>query len=381
MTPSHALEVLSPGSLLPTRVVRGSGARLWDDEGHALWDWYGGHAVTLLGQGHPRWVKALTEQAQTLSFVSNLAPLPIREAACEALCRFTRMDRVFLVNCGAEANEALLKIARKSTGRPVIVAMERSFHGRTMACLGVTHGGPYRAQHLPIHGEARFVPFGDVEALERAMGPDVAAVFIEPIQGIAGVYETTPGFLTEARRICDQHGSLLLLDEIQTGVGRTGIAMAFHREPDCRPDGVSVGKSVGSGFPVAAALLTEALAETTRPLEHGTTYGGGPLACAVILAVLEAIEEEGLLARAVSLEAAVRLGARELPSILEVRGKGCLLGLALDRPARPVLEALVPLGVLPGTASDPRCLRLCPPAVMPDEGISALLLALSQILR
>lgn len=374
------LDILAPSSMLPVQVVRGEGARLFEASGHALWDFYGGHAVALLGQGHPRWVEALAAQARTLTFVSNLAPLPVRDEAIARLCAVARADRAFLVNSGAEANEAALKVARKATGRPVIVAMRRSFHGRTMACLGVTEGGPYRAHHAPIHGEARFVPFGDLDALDAAMGPDVAGVFIEPIQGIAGVYEAPDGFLTAARRICDRHGSLLMLDEIQTGLGRTGQWMAWHREPECRPDLVTIGKSLGSGFPVAGLLMTEAMARSTRAGEHGTTYGGGPLACASILAVIDIIEREDLLASALRVEAWVREGVAGMASVREVRGKGALLGLVLDRPARGVLEAIVHHGVLPGTASDPNCLRLCPPALMPKEGVDALVAGLRLVL-
>lgn len=377
---NHGLEVLAPSSMLPVEVVRGEGARLFEKDGRALWDFYGGHAVALLGQGHPRWIQAIADQARTLTFVSNLAPLPVRDAALAALCEVARADRAFLVNSGAEANEAALKVARKATGRPVIVAMVRSFHGRTMACLGVTEGGPYRGHHQPIHGEARFVPFGDAAALEAAMGPDVAGVFVEPIQGIAGVYEAPDGFLTACREICDRHGALLLIDEIQTGLGRTGTWMAWHREPDCRPDLVTVGKSLGSGFPVAGLLLTEAMARSTKPGEHGTTYGGAPLAAAAILAVIDIIRAESLLDRAQNVERWVRQGVASIPSVREVRGKGALLGLVLDRPARPVLEAIVHHGVLPGTASDPHCLRLCPPALMPREGVDALVAGLRAVL-
>ena len=376
-----ALETLSPSSVLPISIESGRGARLFDAAGTAYWDLYGGHAVALLGQGHPGWVSALQQQAERLSFVTTLAPTSVRDRAIDALCAFARVDRAFLVNSGAEANEAALKVARKATGRGTVVAMEGGFHGRTMACLGVTHSGHYRADHAPVHGDARFVPFGDLPSLEAAVDGDVAAVMIEPIQGIGGVHEAPPGYLNAARGLCDAHGAALILDEVQTGIGRTGAAMAWHHEPACRPDLVTVGKSLGAGFPVAALLLTEAMAATTKPGEHGSTFGSAPLACAAILAVLEAIEAEDLLARGRELEARLRAAVGDLPGVQAVRGRGCLLGVVLDRPARPVSAALLEAGFLTGGANDPRCLRLCPPAVLPFSAIGAFARALCSALE
>lgn len=375
-----ALTTLAPASMLPVSIERGTGATLFDTDGNAYADLYGGHAVALLGQGHPRWVAALHDQARTLSFVSTVAPVPLRDRAAQALCDFTGMHTAFLVNSGAEANEAALKIARKATGRGVIVAFERGFHGRTMACLGVTEGGAYRSQHDPVHGPARFVPYGDAEALAAALDEDVAAVLIEPIQGIAGVMEPPPGFLIACRTLCDAVGALLIVDEIQTGIGRCGRAMQWHAEPACAPDVATVGKSLGAGFPVAAMLCSEAVAATAKPGEHGSTFGGGPLACAVIEAVLGAIADEDLLDRARTLEAIARRRGAALPGVLEVRGAGCLLGVVLDRPARPVAQALVEAGFLTGTAADPRCLRLCPPAIMPPATLEAFFDALAAAL-
>ncbi len=375
-----ALTLLSEASVLPFSIVRGEGARLFDADGNAYWDFYGGHAVALLGQGHPGWVRAIAAQAETLSFITTVAPVPVRAAAIEALCDFTRMARAFLVNSGAEANEAALKIARKATGREVVVAMEGGFHGRTMACLGVTHAGHYRSDHAPAHASARFVPLGDEAALRAAMGPDVAAVILEPIQGIAGAVPAPVGFLETCRAVCDEHGAVLILDEVQTGIARTGLAMAWHAEPDCSPDLVTVGKSLGAGFPVAALLCNEVMASTVAPGEHGTTFGGAPLAAAAVGAVLAAIREEGLVARAAALGARITHEAGRIPGVLAVRGRGALLGLVLDRPARPVAVALRDRGVLTGTAADPACLRLCPPAVLPPEGVDAFLTALRDTL-
>jgi acetylornithine/N-succinyldiaminopimelate aminotransferase len=372
-----ALQTLSAAATLPVRFVRGQGAQLFDDADTPYWDFYGGHAVALLGQSHPAWVAAIHMQAQTLSFVSTVAPLDVRDRANAELCAFTGMDHAFLVNSGAEANEAALKIARKATGRTVIIAMERGFHGRTMACLGVTHSGHYRSDHSPVHGEVRFVPPGDEAALAAAMGPDVAGIIVEPIQGIAGVIPLPEGYLTRCRALCDVHGAVLIMDEVQTGVGRTGLPLASHIEPTARPDLVTVGKSLGGGFPVAALLLSRAMADTTKPGEHGSTFGGGPLACAALLATLEIIQTEALMAKAKAFEAKIRGG--DFTGVVQVRGAGCLLGLVMDQPAGPIKNALLDHGILVGTSNDKNCLRLCPPAAMPDEGVDALQAALAAV--
>ena len=382
-TMTSLLQTLAPTSLLPFEIVRGEGSRLFTEDGTAYWDFYGGHAVALLGQGHPRWVQAIARQANQLSFVTTVAPLSIREEAARKLSSFAGMDRAFFVNSGAEANEGALKVARKATGRDVVVAMEHGFHGRTVACLGVTQSGSYRSQHSPIHGQARFVPFGDLDALRGALDETVAAVILEPIQGIAGIIEPPPGFLAGVRATCDEVGALFICDEIQTGVARTGLPFRFHAE-DCRPDLVTCGKSLGNGFPVAALLLTEAMAATTSPGEHGTTFGGGPLACAAVVAVLDSIEQEELLPRANAIASWVKSlapgGERAIPGVVAVRGGGCLLGLVLERPAKPVAAALRDAGILTGTAHDPHCLRLCPPATLPDEALPALHAALAAAL-
>jgi acetylornithine/N-succinyldiaminopimelate aminotransferase len=347
---------------LPIEIHSGEGALLWDTSGRCYWDFYGGHAVTLLGQGHPRWVEALTRQARQLAFFTTLGPVPVRRRAAEALCRFVGLDVAFFVNSGAEANEAALKIARKATGRPVVVAMEHGFHGRTLGALGATWR--YREQHAPAVGPTRFVPFGDTEALRDAIGDDVAAVIVEPIQGIAGIVEPPEGFLARVEALCRAHGALLIADEIQCGAGRMGVpSPSLHQ--GVRPDLLTLGKGLGGGFPVAACLMTRAVADTVRPGEHGTTFGGAPLACAAVEATLAILEEEDLMAKARAIGAVLRDALRDQPGIEEVRGGGAWIGIALDRPAGPVKDALLQEGFLAGTATDPTVLRVAPPAVMP----------------
>jgi acetylornithine/N-succinyldiaminopimelate aminotransferase len=359
MTP-HLLDTLGQGRI-PVTLESGEGALLWDVLGRTFWDFYGGHAVTLIGQGHPRWADAIARQARNLSFFTTLADVPVRSRAGAALCAFTDMDAAFFVNAGAEANEAALKIARKSTGRPVIIAMEHGFHGRTMGALGVTWG--YRDQHAPAHGEVRFVPFGDLEALKAALDERVAGVITEPIQGIAGVVVPPAGWLAEVQRLAHANGSVLIADEVQSGIGRSGVPLVSHAM-GAAPDLVTVGKGLGGGFPVAALLLTKKMVETVRPGEHGTTFGGAPLACAAVEITLDILVQEGMLAKANALGAAMKQKLA-IPGVTTVRGDGAWIGVVLDRPAKPIAAMLLEKGFIVGTSSDPNVLRLAPPAVMP----------------
>jgi acetylornithine/N-succinyldiaminopimelate aminotransferase len=359
MTP-HMLDTVGSGRL-PLTLESGEGALLWDVLGRTFWDFYGGHAVTLIGQGHPRWAEAIAKQAKNLSFFTTLADVPVRTRATAALCSFTGMPVAWFVNSGAEANEAALKIARKATGRPVVVAMEHGFHGRTMGALGVTWG--YRDQHSPAHGEVRFVPFGDIEALKAALDGTVAAVMTEPMQGIAGLVVPPKGWLKQVQEAVHANGSVLICDEVQSGIGRAGWPLACRAE-GVEPDLVTVGKGVGGGFPVAAILMTEKMAATVKPGEHGTTFGGAPMACAAVEATLDIILSEGMMEKARALEAEMKA---KLPGngVVEVRGSGAWIGVVLDRPAKPIAAQLLEKGFIVGTASDPRVIRLAPPAVMP----------------
>lgn len=365
------------GAKLPITLHSAEGALLVDAGGRTFWDFYGGHAVTLIGQAHPVWVEAITQQARTLSFFTTLGDVPIRTRAANALCELTGMDRAWFVNSGAEANEAALKVARKATGRPVMIAMEGGFHGRSMGALGVTWG--YRDQHQPPHGEVRFVPFGDLDALKAALDEQVAGVITEPILGMGGVVVPPKGWLAGVAEACKQNGSVLICDEVQSGMGRTGTPLACHLE-GVRPDIVTVGKGLGGGFPVAAVLLTEALAQTVKPGEHGTTFGGAPMACAAVEATLQILRDEGLLERAQRLGELMRQHF-EVPGVVELRGAGAWLGIVLDRPAKPIAAELLKRGFLVGTSTDPNTLRLAPPAVTPEYAVVGLGEALADALR
>lgn len=373
----YILDTVGPIKL-PIRLQSAEGALMWDQDGKTYWDFYGGHAVTLIGQAHPKWVDALTRQARALSFATIIADVPVRTRAAKALCQFTGFDKVFFVNSGAEANEAALKIARKSTGRSVMIAFEHGFHGRTMGALGVTW--KYRDQHEPAHGPTRFVPYGDLDALAKAMGPDVAGVIAEPIQGIAGIVEPPKGWLKGVETLCRQHGAVLIVDEVQSGLGRTGIPL-LCREEGVSPDLVTVGKGLGGGFPVAALLLTDAMAATTKAGEHGTTFGGAPLACAAVEATLQIVAEEGLMAKATALGHAMKDKIGAVAGVLQVRGRGAWIGVVLDRPAKPVAEEMQKRGFLMGTAGDPNVIRLAPPAVMPHSAVQMLAEAFDEVLN
>lgn len=355
---------------LPITLVRGEDCRVWDDQGKVYWDLYGGHAVAIIGHCHPLWVEALTEQARRLVFYSNVVESPLRAAACRALVEQAppNLTRVFLSNSGAEANEVALKLARHHTGRAEVVAFEGAFHGRTAGALAVTWEKKYREYAQPGLGHTRFVPWGEVPRLDEG----VAAVILEPVQSLAGMRTATAGFLHGLRAECDRVGALLILDEVQTAWGRLGspFAATFW---DVRADLITSAKSAAGGFPVGVTLVDDAIARRARAGDQGSTFGAGPLACAAILATHHVIRAEGLVERAAAVERHVR---QVLPDDVEVRGHGCLLGLAFDRPVAPLVAGLRERGFLVGGSDDPRVMRLMPPLTLPFRAVDELAEAL-----
>lgn len=347
---------------MPVRPVSGHGSWLVDESGAEWLDAYGGHAVAATGHSHPHVVQAIAEQAATLLFYSSVVPHPNREALARELARLSPdpLGRVFFCNSGAEANENALHLARKVTGRQRIVSLAGGWHGRTVATLAVTDGAKYEAGALragmPLSTR---IPFDDIAALERAVDDTVAAVILEPVQGMTGARDCAPEFLAAARRVCTDRGALLLFDEVQCGVGRCGAftaAEAFGVVPDV----LTLAKGLGSGLPIAATITTPAVASTLVIGDLGSTFGGGPVPCAAALATLEVIEREGLIENAIAIGARLSRGALELGA-LSVQGRGLLLGLRLDRPAAEVQRALFRRRILTGTSSDPAVLRLLPP--------------------
>jgi acetylornithine aminotransferase len=365
----------------PKRVLtRGHGAHVWDADGNEYVDLLGGIAVNALGHGHPALVEAVTTQLRTLGHVSNFfATEPQVELAERLGALLGAPAKVFLTNSGTEANEAALKLTRR-TGRTHLVAAEGSFHGRTMGALALTAKAAYREPFEPLPGEVTFVPYGDTAALAEAVTDRTAAVVLEPLQGEAGVLVPPPAYLADARRITREHGALLWLDEVQTGVGRTGRWFAAAADPAVAPDVVTLAKGLAGGFPIGACLAVGEAGDLLGPGNHGTTFGGNPVACAAALAVLGVIEQEELLDRVTVLGEKLRDGLAADPRVTEVRGAGLLVGLDLARPvSAEVAAAALEAGFIVNNPT-PERIRLAPPLVLGDDDAEAFLRAWPAIL-
>lgn len=365
----------------PVALVRGEGCYVWDVEGRRYLDFYGGHCVTLIGHCPPRVVQAIQEQAARLLFYSNIVYSPVRAQAAALLAAMAPegLRHVFFCNSGTEANETALKLARAWTGKPGLIALERGFHGRTLGSLAATEPIGYRKPYLSILPPTHFIPMGDLEALERLLHQhdDIAAVILEPIQSMAGVYEAPIAYYQNLRALCDRHGVVLIFDEVQTGVGRTG-SFSIAEQYGIRPDLITLAKSLGSGVPVGAVLVSEAIAATIKPGDQGTTFGGGMLAMAAVIATLETIRDEALMTRAPKIFECIRQNLAD--HVVDVRGRGCLIGIELNRPAAPVLTQLRQHGVLAGSASHPYVIRLMPPLNTPDDALDVFLETFLQVL-
>ncbi len=364
---------------VPFQPARGEGPYLFTASGERYLDFYGGHAVALLGYGHPRLLAALEQQSRTLFFQSSLFPLPVRERAAACLTAFgpAGLDKVFFVNSGAEANENALRIAFLATGRRRVVAVEGAFHGRTAAAGASTwgHDAWYAFPQAPFG--AGFVPFDDVLALERAVAKDVAAVILEPVQGVAGARAMSREFLAAARDLSSSRGAVLIFDEVQCGMGRSGwpfVAQAVGITPDI----LTTAKGLGGGFPVGAVMVAEALARRLNKGDLGTTFGGGPLAAALVEATLRTLDEEELLPRVRRLSERLVHESRVGP-VQEVQGMGFLLGLRTAPPAKEVLAALRRRRILAGGSADPHVVRLLPPLILEDHHVDELVAALKEI--
>jgi len=365
----------------PLALVRGEGAVVWDETGRSYVDLFGGIAVNVLGHAHPAVVTAVTKQVGTLGHVSNLFAAEPPIALAELLLALAgRPGRVFFCNSGAEANEAAFKLSRR-TGRTHVVAADGGFHGRTMGALALT-GQPAKADPFrPLPGQVTHVPYGDVEALAGAVTDATAMVILEPIQGENGVVVPPPGYLAAAREITRTHGALLVLDEVQTGVGRTGHWF-LHQAEGVEPDVVTLAKGLGGGLPLGATLAFGAAATLLGPGSHGSTFGGNPISCAAGLAVLSTIASEGLLDHVKRIGERLRRGIEALdhPLVAGVRGAGLLLGVVLTAPVAGTLaEALHGKGFLINPVQ-PDVLRLAPPLILSAEQADAFLAALAAVL-
>ncbi|MFZ4155901.1 acetylornithine transaminase [Streptomyces pseudogriseolus] len=363
-------------------LVRGEGQRLWDADGKEYLDFVGGIATNALGHGHPAIVEAVTRQISSLGHISNLFLAEPTVALAERLLQlFGRDGRVFFCNSGAEANEAAFKIGRL-TGRTHVVATEGAFHGRTMGALALTGQAGKREPFLPLPGDVTHVPFGDAQALDAAVTEDTALVVLEPIQGELGVVVPPTGYLKAARAITAAKGALLVLDEVQTGVGRTGDWFAYQAHEGVLPDVVTLAKQLGGGLPLGATVAFGRAAQLLQPGHHGTTFGGNPVACAAGLAVLDTIAGDGLLENAKRQGEKLREGVEGLGHALidHVRGAGLLLGIVLTEPLAPqAQQAAQDAGFLVNAAA-PDVVRLMPPLNLGDDAVAALLGALPGIL-
>ncbi len=380
----------------PLRVlVRGQGCHVWDADGNQYLDLLAGIAVNALGHAHPMLLSAVTEQLSTLGHVSNFFATPPQVTLAERLLELLHApegSRVFFTNSGTEAVEAAVKLSRRLAPpgeRTGLVAAEGAFHGRSMGALALTHKSAYREPFEPLSPGVVHVPFGDVEALRRAVTPDVAAVVLEPVQGEAGVRMPPAGYLAAARSITAEAGALLILDEVQTGIGRTGSWFA-HQNPlvlgdgsdDVHPDAVTLAKGLGGGVPIGALIALGEAASLLGPGQHGTTFGGNPVAAAAALATLHVIEREGLLHNAFEVGSRIRRGVGELGHTLveSTRGEGLLIAVQLTAPvAGAVAAALLERGVIVNPVT-PDALRLAPPLILTAEQADGFLQALAPAL-
>ena len=342
MTAAHTGHLAQVFARYPIEIAHGEGVWLHTRDGRKILDFYGGHAVAGLGYGHPRWLAALERQARQMAFQTNALAMAVRERAAARLIRFADLglETVFWVNSGAEANENALKLAFKVTGRTHAVALEQGWHGRTAAAGAVTFGALAKWYGFPrTPFDVRFAPRNDPAAVENFIGRDTAAVIVEPVQGVAGAYDVGKPMLQALRQRCDETGALLIFDEVQCGLGRTGAPFGANYY-EVTPDMITCAKALGNGFPVSALLLSRRLSGLVRVDDMGTTFGGGPMACAIAEAVIDTIETEALMANVRTVSDYLRAHCIAGP-VTGIQGVGFLLGLKTSRPAKEVQAALL----------------------------------------
>ncbi len=375
---------------LPVAFVRGEGVWLWDTEGRRYLDAVAGVAVNTLGHAHPKLVDALCEQARTVIHTSNLYEIPLQAQLAERLCALSGMDRAFFCNSGCEANEAAIKIARlighqRGIEVPTIVVMEKSFHGRTMATLTATGSRKVQAGFEPLLAGFARVPFNDLTAVRQVAehNHSVVAVLVEPVQGEGGIHVPRAEYLAGLREICDATGWLLMLDEVQSGIGRTGAWFAYQHTA-IQPDVVTLAKGLGGGVPIGACLARGAAAEIFKPGNHGSTFGGNPLACRAALAVLDAIEAEGLCGNATRvgqfMMARLRSALNGVAGVVDIRGQGLMIGIELDRPCSELVKHALSAGLIINVTSD-KVIRLVPPLVMSEVEAAQLVDGLAPLIK
>jgi len=368
---------------MPVVAERGEGVWLFTSDGERYLDLYGGHAVAGTGHCHPHVVNAIKNQADRLLFYSNLVYSEARARAAEKLVSVApeSLTKAFFCNSGTEANENAMRMARMATGRENVITFGGGFHGRTADAISATFLGKYREigkPNVPGHLKAEF---GDIESVRAVADDSVAAIMLEPIQSMAGIKMAEPSFYRALRQLCDARGIVLIYDEVQTGVGRTGewFFAGSDAGDGVAPDIVTLAKALGSGIPVGACLVTEKISSQIKENDLGTTFGGGMMAMAVVTATLEAIENDEMLANVRAVEAHLRERLKEVEQVVAVHGKGFLLGLEFADKAKPVHEALLDQKIITGTSSDPRVLRLLPPLCLQKEEVDLLVDTLQKV--
>ncbi len=364
----------------PIEIVSGQGVWLKNSRGERILDMYGGHAVASLGYGHPAWTRALAQQAQTCNFQTNAVHMQVRLRAAEKLVKFSGLNfaSVFFVNSGAEANENAFKLAFRMTSRSHVAAVEGGFHGRTAAAGAVTWGAKEKWYGFPrAPFDVSFIPRRNEGAIAEHVTEKTAAVIVEPVQGLAGAIDMGAPFLQALRRRCDEVGAVLIFDEVQCGVGRTGYPFAANLY-GVMPDMITTAKALGNGFPCAALLATAKVSAALQLDLLGTTFGGGPMACAAMEAVLDAIESEHLLEQVQRVSAYIRETCIVGP-VTGHQGAGFLTGLRTTRPAKEIQAELLEGGILAGTATDPNILRLLPAFILEEEHVDMLRDALADL--
>ncbi len=387
MTTSFQMSTLSP---LPVAFVRGSGARLYDDRNNEYLDALSGIAVCGLGHAHPAITAAICDQAGKLLHTSNWYEIPLQAQLAERLCRLAGMEKAFFCNSGAEANEAAIKLARlfghqRKILNPGIVVMEGSFHGRTLATLSATGNRRIQAGFEPLVQGFYCVPYNDLQAVRHVAGhnKEIVAVLVEPITGEGGIHIPDAEYLAGLRRICDDHGWLLMLDEIQTGMCRTGKWFAYQHEK-VLPDVITLAKSLGNGVPIGACLARAAAAQTLKPGTQATTFGGNPLVARVGLAVIETLESGDYAQRAAALGTRLLEGLQRglggVAGVEEIRGRGLMLAIELDRPCKEIMQRALEQRLLVNVTAD-KVVRLLPPLVLTDAEADMLVERLVRVVR
>lgn len=346
-------------------VVRGAGSWVWTSEGDKYLDLYGGHAVCATGHSHPHVVKAIQEQAEKVLFYSNLVYSEARAKAAEKLVSLApnSLSKAFFCNSGTEANENAMRMSRMATGREKVITFEGGFHGRTADSISATFLGRYRELGKPnVPGHISAV-FGDIESVKAVADRETAGIMLEPIQSMAGVREARPAFFRELRELCFELGILLIFDEVQTGVGRTGnwFFAGSDAADGVEPDIITLAKSLGSGVPVGACLVNEKVAKNIKVNDLGTTFGGGMLAMAAVRSTLEAIDQDGMLANIKAIEEHLRGALDGAPNVVSIHGKGGLIGIEFEDAVGPIHAKLLANNIITGTSSNSKVLRLLPP--------------------